>query len=102
MHRAIDVAGNVVAQVLAHQTHQVVAGVADMVFGLILVPLHAHIAVDRIQALGNGAASLDIGLLDADDLQVAPPISGLVGGATTGHATANDEDVTIHMNCLSA
>jgi hypothetical protein len=59
--------GDVVAQVLPHEPHKVVSGVADMVLGLVLVPLHAHVAVDRIQALRDGAAALDIRLFNTDD-----------------------------------
>ena len=98
VHRGVDMAGDVVAEILAHQTHEVVAGVADMVLGLVLVPLHAHVAVDRIQALGHGAAALDIRLLDADHLQVAPPVSGLVSRPAAGHAAADDQDIGVHEN----
>ena len=58
---------DIVTQILAHQTHEIIACVADMVFGSVLVPLHAHVAVDRIQALCDGAAALDIRFFDADD-----------------------------------
>src|SRR5262245_66530369 len=73
-----------------------------MVFGLVLVPLHAHVAVDRVQALRDGAAAPDVGLLDADDLQVAAPIPGFVGGPAASHAAADDEDVGIHEHRFSA
>ncbi len=59
---------DIVTQILPHQTHEIIACVADMVFGSVLVPLHAHVAVDRIQALCDGAAALDVRFLDADDL----------------------------------
>jgi hypothetical protein len=68
VHRGVDVAGDVVTQVLAHEAHQVVARIANVVLGLVLVPLHAHVAVDGIKTLGNGAAALDVGFLDAYDL----------------------------------
>ena len=48
VHRGIDMPRDIVAQVLPHQTHQIIARVADVVFRLVLVPLHAHVAVDRI------------------------------------------------------
>src|SRR5690242_12137825 len=67
-----------------------------MILRLIFVPVHAHVAVDRIQSLGDGAAALDIGLLDADDSQVAAPVSGFIGGAAAAHAAADDENVGIH------
>ena len=102
VHRGVDVPGDVVAQILPHQTHEVVARVADMVFGLVLVPLHAHVAVDRVQALRDRAAALDVRFLDADDLQVAPPVAGFVGGPAAAHAAADDEDVRIHEHGLPA
>ena len=102
MHRGIDVPGDVVAQVLAHQAHEVVAGVADMVLGLVLAPLHAHVAVDGVEALGDGAAALDVRFLDADDLQVASPVAGLVGRSAAGHAAADDEDVRVDEHGLPA
>ena len=94
--------GDVEAEVLPHQAHKVVPGVADMVLGLVLVPLHAHVAVDCIQALGDGAAALDVRLLDADHLEVASPIAGFVRSPAAGHATADDQDVRVHENRLAA
>ena len=94
--------GDIEAQILPHQAHEVVPGVADMVLGLVLVPLHAHVAVDRIQALGDGAAALDVRLLDADHLQVASPISGFVGSPAAGHAAADDQDIRVHENRFPA
>ena len=102
VHGGVDVPGDVVAQVLAHQAHQVVAGVADVVLGLVLAPLHAHVAVDRVETLGDGAAALDVRFLDADDLQVAPPVPRLVGRAAAGHAAADDEDVRVDEHGLPA
>jgi UDP-glucose 4-epimerase len=52
--------GDVVDQILSHETHQVAACVAHEVFGLVLAPLHAHVAVDRIEALCDGAAALEV------------------------------------------
>ncbi len=60
--------GDVVAQILAHEAHEVVARIADMILGLVLVPLHAHVAIDGVEALGDGAAALDVRLLHAHDL----------------------------------
>ncbi len=93
-------AGDVVAEVLAHQTHEVVAGIADVVLGLVLVPLHAHVAVDGVEPLRDGAAALDVGLLDADDLEIATPVAGFVRGAAPGHAAADDENVGIDEDGL--
>src|SRR5262249_39627137 len=97
----IHMARDVVAQIFAHESHQVVASVADMVFGLIFVPVHAHVAVDGIEALSNRPAAFDIGFLDADDLEIAPPITGLIGSPAAAHAAADDEDVRVHKDGLA-
>ena len=96
VHRGVDMARDVVPEVLAHQSHEVVPRVPDVVFGLVLVPLHAHVAVDRVQALRDGAAAFDVRLLDADDLEVASPVPGFVCGAAAGHPPADHQDVRIH------
>src|SRR5262249_32632937 len=102
VHRGIDVASDVVAQIFAHHAHQIVARVADMVLGLIFIPMHAHVAVDRIESLGDRAAALDVGFFDAHDFQIAAPVSGLVGGAAAAHAAADDENVGIDEHRLAA
>jgi hypothetical protein len=66
--RGVDVSSDIVAQILPHQTHEVVARVADMIFGPVFVPLHAHVTVDRIQALCDCAAALDVRFFDAYNL----------------------------------
>src|SRR5262249_38678776 len=68
----------------------------------VLVPLHAHVAVDGIQALGDRAAALDVRFLGADDLQIAAPIAGFIRGPAAAHPAADDENVRIDMNGLSA
>jgi hypothetical protein len=102
VHGGVDVAGDVVAQIFPHQPHEIVARVADMVLGLVLAPLHAHVAIDRVKPLSDGAAALDIRLFDADDLEIAAPVAGFVCGAAAGHAAADDKDVGIHENRFSA
>jgi hypothetical protein len=102
VHRAVDVARDVVAEILAHQAHQVVARVADMVLGHVLLPLHAHVAVDRVQPLRDRAAPLDVRLLDAHDLEVAPPVAGLVGRPAARHPAADDENVRVDDDRLPA
>jgi hypothetical protein len=72
-----------------------------MVLGLVLIPLHAHVAVDGIQALRDRAAALDIRLFDADNLQVASPVPGFVCRPAASHAAADDEDVRIDENRFS-
>ncbi len=95
VHRGIDVPGDVVDKVLSHETHEVAACVAHEVFGLVLAPLHAHVAVDRRQALRNGAAALDVGLFHQDDLEIPPPVPRFVGRPAPAEAAADDEDVRI-------
>ncbi len=95
VHRGIDVPRDVVAEILPHQPHQVIARVAHVVLGLVLVPVHAHVAVDRVQPLGHRAAALDVGFLDTDDLEVASPVPGLVSGAAAAHPATDDEDVGV-------
>ena len=85
--------GDVVTEILAHQPHEIVARVADVILRLVLIPLHAHVAVNGVEALGHGAGAFDVRLLDADDLQITPPVAGLVGRATTRHAATNDQDI---------
>jgi hypothetical protein len=80
-------------QVLAHHPHQVDAGVADMVFRLVLAPARAHVAVDGVQALGDRARAIDIGLFGDDDLLVLTPESRLPGGAGAAQARTDDQDV---------
>src|SRR5437667_6595863 len=66
-----------------------------MVLGLVPAPLHAQVAVDGVETLGDGAAALDVRFLDADDLQVASPVPGFVGRPATGHPAADDQDVRV-------
>src|SRR5262249_47085235 len=94
--RGVDVSSDIVAQILPDQTHEVVARVADMVFGPIFVPLHAHVTVDRIQALCDCAAALDVRFFHAYDLEVAAPVPGFVSGPAPAHAAADDKDVRIY------
>jgi len=100
VHRGIDMAGDVVDQVFAHQPHQVAARVAHVVLRLVLAPLHAHVAVDRRQAVGDGAAALDVRLLDHDDLQVAAPEPRFVGRPAAAEAAADDQHVAVHDDRL--
>ena len=95
VHGGVDVPRDVVAEILAHQPHEVVARVADVVLGLVLAPVHPHVAVDGVETLGDGAAALDVRLLDYDDLLVASPVAGLVGGAAAAEPAADDEDVGV-------
>jgi hypothetical protein len=66
-----------------------------VILGLILVPLHAHVAVDCVQALRNSAAALDVRFLNDDNFLVTSPVSGFVGGTTACHASADDENIRI-------
>ena len=48
VHTRVNVASDVITQIFTDKTHEVVAGVADMVFRLVLVPLHTHVTVNCI------------------------------------------------------
>ena len=95
VYRRVDVAGDVVDQVLAHQTHEVAARVAHEVLGLVLVPLHAHVAVDRGEALRDGPATLDVRLLHEDDVEIPAPEARFVRRTAATEAAAYDQDVRI-------
>jgi hypothetical protein len=101
VHRRVDVAGHVEQQVLADHAHQVDAGVADVVFRVILAEAGAHVAVDRVQALGDGAGAVDVRLLGDDDLLVFAPVAGLERGTRAAEAGAAHQDVdAVFNNCL--
>src|SRR5581483_6837288 len=93
----VDVAGQVVDEVLPGEAHEVLPHVADEFLRRVLAPLHAHVHVDGRQAHGHGAGALDGRLLDQDDAQAPPPgpVGGLEGRAAAGHASADDEDVAL-------
>src|SRR5439155_5001701 len=55
---------------------------------------------DRVEALRDGAAPLDVRLLDADDLEIATPVTRFVRRPRAGHAAADDEDVRIDVDRL--
>jgi hypothetical protein len=95
VHGRVDVTRHVEQQVLAHHPHQVDTRVADMVFGVVLAPAGAHVAVDRVQALGHGTRTVDVGLFGNDDLLVLPPVSGLESSARSAQSRASDQDVDI-------
>ncbi len=88
-------ARHVVDQVLARQSHEVIAHVPDEVFGLVLPPAHPHVAVDRAEALGNRAAPLDRRLLDQDDLEVPAPVARVEGSAAAGEPPSDDQKVAV-------
>ena len=93
VHGRVDVAGHVEQQILAHQPHQVDAGVADMVLGLVLAPAGAHVAIDGVEALGDRARTIDIGLLGNDDLLVLSPEPRFPGGSGPPKTRTDDQHV---------
>ena len=98
VHRRIHVTRHVEEQILAHHPHQVDAGVADVIFRVVLAPARAHVAVDRVEALCDGAGAVDIGLLGDDDLFVLTPETGLPGGPGASKTRPNDKNVDIVFN----
>ena len=95
VNRGVDMPRDIVDEILPHQAHEITAGVAHVIFRLVLAPLHAHVAIDGRKTVCNGAASFDVRLFDQDDLEVASPISGFVSGPAAAKATADDENVRI-------
>jgi hypothetical protein len=77
VHRVVDVAAEVVGQVVARDAHQVVGDHAGVV-GRVL--LGADVGVDRGQALRHGAGAVHGGLVDQLDLQFLP-VSALTASA---------------------
>ena len=86
---------HVVGEVFPHHAHEVVAGITHMVLGLVLVPLHAHVAVDGIETLRHGPGAVDVRLFGDDDLEVPTPVARFIGGTGAAHAAANDQDIAI-------
>ncbi len=95
VHGGVNVAGHVEQQVFAHQPHQVDASVADMVLRIVFAPPGAHVAVDGVQALGDRAGAIDIGLLGNDDLLLLAPEPGLPCGTGAAKACADDQDIDV-------
>ena len=103
VHGVIDVAAQVVGQVVAGDTHQVVGDHAGVV-GRIL--LGADVGVDGRQTLGHGAGAvhgslvhqLDLEFLAGLGLDGLGPAHHFVSGAATGHATADQEDINLFLN----
>jgi hypothetical protein len=93
MHRRVHVARHIEQQVFPHQPHQVDARIAHMVFGIIFAPARAHIAVDRVQTLGDRTRAIDIRLLGNHDLLVLAPESRFPCGAAAAKARADDQNV---------
>jgi hypothetical protein len=93
VHRGIHVARHVEQQVLAHEAHEVDARVAHVVLGIVLAPARAHVAVDRVQALGHRAGAIDVRLLGDHDLLVLAPEPRLPGGAGAAQPRTDDQDV---------
>src|SRR5262249_57467970 len=88
---------DVVDEVFTREAHQVLTHVADEVLGLVLAPLHPHVAVDGGQTHGHRAAPLDGSLLDEHDAEPLRlrPVRRLVGGAAPGHAAAHDQEIAL-------
>ena len=102
MDGGVDMPRHVEGEVLAHHAHQVIAGVTHVVLGLVFVPAHAQVTVDRVKPLGHRATAIDVGLLGHYNLEVAPPVAGFVGGAGAAHAAADNQDVAVFVNGFEA
>ncbi len=98
----VNVARHVIGKVFTHHPHQIVTRIAYVIFGLVFVPLHAHVAVDRVKTLRNGTTAVDVGFFRHHDLHVATPVSGFVGSTCAAHASPDDENVAIFKNGFKA
>ncbi len=103
VHRFVDVAPEVVGQVVARDAHQVVGDHARVV-GRVL--LGADVGVDRRQALGHGAGTVHRRLVDELDLQLLPglglhglgPAHHFISRTAAGHAAADEQDVQFFLD----
>src|SRR5512139_534712 len=103
VHGVVDVAAEVVGEVVAGDAHQVVGDHAGVVGGILL---GADVGVDRGQALRHGAGAIHRGLVDQLDLEIhaelglggVGPAHDFVTGAAASHATADQEDVEILLD----
>ncbi len=98
VHGRVDVARHVEQQVLAHHAHEVDARIADMVFRIVLAEAGAHVAVDRIQTLGDRTGAVDVRLLGDDDVLVLPPVAGFPRSTRATQAGATDQNVDVVFN----
>ena len=87
--------GHVEQKVFADHAHQVDAGIANVIFRIILAPARAHVAVDRVQTLRDRAGAVDIGLLGNDNLLVLSPEPCFPSGTRATKACADNKDVDI-------
>ena len=89
-------AADIIAQIFADQSHQIVSLIAYIVFRFVLSPAHAHVAIDGIKPLSNCAASLNISFFDHDNLFISAPVAGLISRAATAKSATNDEYIRVH------
>ena len=73
-----------------------------MILGLVFIPLHAHVAVDRVKTLRHCTTAVDVGFFRDDDPHVAAPVPSLVGGTRAAHTAAHDQNVAFVKNGLEA
>ena len=93
-------ARHVVSQIFANHAHQVVTGITHVILRLVLIPLHAHVAVDGIKALRDGATAIDVGFFGDHDFHIAAPVAGFIGGTGAAHTAADDQNVAVFKNCF--
>ncbi len=103
VHRVIDIATEVVGQVVAGDTHQVVGDHARII-GRIL--LGADVGVDRGQTLRHGAGTVHRGLVHQLDLQFGAglglhglcPAHHFVSGATASHTATDHQNIEVFFD----
>ena len=90
VHQIVDVAADVVDEVVAGDAHEIRRNVAAVVLGGVV----AEIGVDRRKTHRDRAGAVHRRLVDQRDLDlVAAPAARLEGGAAGGHAAADDQNV---------
>ncbi len=105
VHRVIDVAAQVVGQVVAGDAHQVVGDHARVV-GRIM--FRADIGVDRGQTLRHGTGTIHGGFVHQLDLEFGAglgldrigPAHHFVAGTATRHAAADQQDIEFFFDDL--
>jgi hypothetical protein len=103
VHGVVDVAAQVVGQVVAGDAHQVVGDHARVVGRILLV---ADVGVDRGQALRHGAGAVHGGLVHQLDLEFLAglgldglgPAHHFVCRAAAGHAAADQQNVQLFLD----
>ena len=96
MNRVVDVTAQVIDKILADDAHEVSSYVFDVISRVVL----AAIGIDSGQTHGNSAATVSGSLVDHRDSQTfrGSPLGRFVRSAAASHATADQQNIRIHIN----